>query len=380
LFRIATIFVVTLCCSSTAGDKKAAQPKSLEPTEEQLSAAHEAYVKLGASYRASYNWRRKKTTHIFRFPRSTTDNDVKALVDLPFAFALDFGGVELSDGIIKNLKPLKKLTELTLWGARITDAGLNELTEFKNLTLLNLWATHATQTGVDDLQDALPKCEIVFVGDVKPIVIHAPFEPISEQMVIAKEAFAKIGASYLVDTDPWSRRITHYFSLPRRTTDADLKNVPNLPFRFGLDLEGTRVTDAGLRELAGFTSLAGLVLSNTEVTDAGLKSLRNSGNLTRLDLENTRVTDAGLLYLSRLKKLTRLNLSRTQVTDGGLPRLKDLAYLTHLNLSFTKVSDDSLNELIDLDRLVELNLAGTGATDFGIKQLQGFLRRCKIWK
>ena len=366
--------------ATAADEKEKPEPKRVEPTAEQLTAAHETYVKFGASYQVTYNWRRKKTTHTFRFPRSTTDADLNGLIDLPFPFALDFGGVELSDTVLKNLKKLKNLTELTLWGNKITDRGLKELKEFRNLTCLNLWATLATHAGVEELQDALPRCEIVYVGDVKPIVVLPPFEPIPEQLIVAKQAYEKLGASYSTDTDPWSRRVTHYFKMPRSTTDADLKNLPNLPFRFGLDLEETRVTDAGLKELIDFKSLSGLVLTRTEVTDAGLKSLSSLGNLTRLGLAHTQVTDGGLLYLIRLKNLTRLSLGRADVTDAGLPRLKELKYLTHLDLGNTKVTDATLNELIDNERLVELDLRGTGATDAGVKQLQGFLPRCRIWK
>ena len=62
---------------------------------------------------------------------------------------------------LKELAPLKNLTELRLFGTQVTDAGLKELAPLKNLTGLYLNDTKVTDEGVKELQKALPKCKII---------------------------------------------------------------------------------------------------------------------------------------------------------------------------------------------------------------------------
>jgi len=374
-------FILTLCALVIPlAPRSWSQAPEREPTAEQIAVAVEAYAKVGATYRAIYYWRTKQTAHTFRLPRDTADADLDRLIDLPFAFALDLGCSEVTDAAIGKLKKLKHMTELRLWGNKITDAGLEELKTFKQLTYLNLWAVAATESVVDDLQEVLPNCHIVYIANTNAVTPEPPpFEPIPEQLVIADKAFARLGATHSLHTDNWTGKTTRLYKMPRKTTDADLKNVPNLPFRFGLDLECTPVTDAGLKQLREFRSLTRLVLNGTRITDAGLGELTNLKNLAALDLDRTRVTDAGLRRLKVLRKLSRLSLANSKITGVGLTRLKELSNLTYLNLANTRVTDDWLNEISDLG-LFELNLAGTLVTNDGVKEAQGFLRGCKIWR
>jgi hypothetical protein len=69
-----------------------------------------------------------------------------------------------------------------------------------------------------------------------------PAEPTAEQLQAAKEAYGKQGAKYSCDTDPQTKQRFHQFSMPPKTTDAELKNLPDLPFHFGLDLEQARIS------------------------------------------------------------------------------------------------------------------------------------------
>ena len=122
-------------------------------------------------------------------------------------------------------------------------------------------------------------------------------EPTPEQLKKAKDDFAKIGATYREETDSHTKQVTHLFVMPEKTTDADLKKLPNPPFSFALSLNGTQVTDAGLKELKDLKNLTTLDLGFTKVTGAGLKELKDLKNLTTLNLEGTKVTDAGLKEL-----------------------------------------------------------------------------------
>jgi internalin A len=45
----------------------------------------------------------------------------------------------------------------------VTDAGVKELAPLKQLTNLFLFGTSVTDDGVQELQKALPKCEVVIV-------------------------------------------------------------------------------------------------------------------------------------------------------------------------------------------------------------------------
>jgi hypothetical protein len=174
----------------------------------------------------------------------------------------------------------------------------------------------------------------------------------AEQLEAAKEAYAEFGAEY--DNDSPATQGIPCFKLPPSTTDANLKGLPNLPFRFGLNLHGTHVTDAGLKELKNLKNLTSLYVGDTQVTDGGMKELKV------------------------FKKLARLHLWSTKLTDKGLKELGEIKSLTNLSLYNTEVTDDGLNELKSLKNLVELNVLLTQVTDVGVQELHKTLPKCKI--
>ncbi len=196
-----------------------------------------------------------------------------------------------------------------------------------------------------------------------------PPEPTDQRVAAAKEAYAKHGAEYAEG----SQKGQHTFTMPEKTTDADLKGLPDLPFRFDLSLGNTMVTDAGLKEIRELKNLDSLNLSRTKITDAGLKVLGDLPNLKSLDLVGTQVTGAGFKELKGFKNLAYLNLSHTAVTDAGmreLERCKELGNLTDLRLAGTQLTDKGVKELKELKNLTWLNLVGTQVTDKGLKDLK----------
>jgi RNA polymerase sigma factor (sigma-70 family) len=228
---------------------------------------------------------------------------------------------------------------------------------------------------------------------------ETPALPTPEQLENAKQAFARLGATYLPMSNPknmanpLNQQGIHVFTMPGRTTDDDLKKLPHVPFPFGLNLKYTQVTDdglkelkdlkqlnwlefptevtdAGLKELKDLKQLIVLYLWQTQVTDAGLKELKNFKLLAGLNLDHTKVTDAGLKELKGLKQLADLSLRQTQVTDAGLKELKDLKQLKGLELPSTKVTDAELKELKDLKQLIQLDLDFTKVADAGLKELK----------
>jgi RNA polymerase sigma factor (sigma-70 family) len=271
----------------------------------------------------------KNLNFLFLDNTKVTDAGMKELKELKSLTTLSLWDTQVTDAGLKELKELKNLTRLNLFGTRVTDAGIKELKELKNLTILDLSGTQVTDTGLKEIREALPNCRIpnIFAAqapaDPKPAERKPPAEGTEEQLVAAKEAYAKFGAEYQISLNPQTRHVLHGFSLPPNTTDADLKGLPDLPFRFALSLIGAQVTDAGMKEIKGLKNLAHLRIGNTKVTDAGLKEIKELKNLTFLGLRNTKVTDDGLKELKDLKNLTSLYLTSTQVTDAGVKELKE---------------------------------------------------------
>jgi hypothetical protein len=195
--------------------------------------------------------------------------------------------------------------------------------------------------------------------------------PESQRPRDAKKALASLGVMWSGELDPESgQKIQPILRMPATVMDAELKGLPEIPFRFFLDLSVTKVTDEGLKGLRSFKNLQGLRTS-PHITDAGLKELRDFTEITWLDLSWSRVTGSGLKELGGLKKLTSLNLGATRVMDPGLKELRDFEQLTILSLLGTRVSDIGLRELKPLKRLTYLNLRETQVTDAGMKELVG---------
>ena len=94
------------------------------------------------------------------------------------------------------------------------------------------------------------------------------------------------GAKYKEVTNSRSGYSAHTFGMPEATGDADLKNLPDLPFQFALSFGFTKVTDSGLKELKHLKNLTSLNLVSTEVTDDGLKALTDEGPWDLLMLDH----------------------------------------------------------------------------------------------
>jgi hypothetical protein len=232
------------------------------------------------------------------------------------------------------------------------------------------------------------------------------------QLQQAKEAFARLGARHSRRTDWTTRQAFDAFDMPRSTSDEDLKAVPDVPFKFALCLDDSKVTGRGLTYLKRLPHLTHLELRYTSIGDGDLKALNGLVQLRGLDLQHTNVTDAGLKELSGLSQLEDLNLCGTQVTADGLKELKknkrlnqlcvgevsdatlaaireigllhapsdahtssgrrpkNATEVTILDLRISGVTDEGLKQLKELRNLEELNLAGTAVCGTGVKELR----------
>jgi hypothetical protein len=75
--------------------------------------------------------------------------------------SLDLSGTLVTDGALKELVGLKKLSHLILNHIRVTNAGLKELEPLQGLTHLHLSGTRVTEAGLLYLREALPHCKAV---------------------------------------------------------------------------------------------------------------------------------------------------------------------------------------------------------------------------
>lgn len=247
--------------------------------------------------------------------------------------AVDLGGVEVTDEVVKELVPLRHLTTLNLGYTfdtknRMTDAGAKDVARLKSLTTLRLGNCRVSDAGMKELG----------------------------------------GLTNLTALDLGGSDIT----------DAGLSELARLPNLTDLRLGGRMMTDAGLKHLAPLTKLTSLSLATgslatNKVTDVGLKELKSLGSLERLDLTNTKVANAGLKELAPLKKLSTLNLVGTGVTEAGVRELAGWNGLTDLSLGGAWVLQDfrdaMVKEIAALGRLNRLRLSGAELTDANLREL-----------
>jgi hypothetical protein len=77
------------------------------------------------------------------------------------------GPKRLADEDLQNLAKLNNLRFLDLASSSITDDGLRHLAGLRRLEILNLSETRVTVAGVKKLQQALPKCNIMWTPPTK---------------------------------------------------------------------------------------------------------------------------------------------------------------------------------------------------------------------
>jgi hypothetical protein len=196
--------------------------------------------------------------------------------------------------LLRRLREIPELTELTIQNPKLDDAGIASLQGLPRLAALDLYGSSIGDDGMRVLK-TLPGLRILEMRGT-------------------------------------------------RVTDAGLAYLGELTRLEQLGLRGTHITDAGLARLETLTSLTSLNLSETGLTDAGLVHLQPMTRLELLSLANDPITDAGLAHLSRVKTITGLFLPGTRVTDAGLIHLKPMGHLTKLNLSKTPVTDAGVAE------------------------------------
>lgn len=164
----------------------------------------------------------------------------------------------------------------------------------------------------------------------------------------------------------------------RRFTDAQAKDLADLPYLRDLNLYRSGIGDAGLKHLTGLKNLRRLPMGETKVTDQGLKIISGMTQLEYVGVRGNNVTDAGLVHLKGLTNLTGLYLGETKVTDAGLKHLTGLTRLNTIYLDNTAVTDAGLDLLKDFKDLRYLTLKKTKTTEAGRARLKEALPDLRI--
>jgi internalin A len=147
-------------------------------------------------------------------------------------------------------------------------------------------------------------------------------------------------------------------------SDADLRQITELPDITSLDLSLTHITDQGMQEIKGLQKVEDLNLYFTEyVTDEGIAAIKDWKHLKRLNLHGTKVGDTGLEHIAGITSLESLNVGSTLMTDVGLERLANLQNLRQLTMGGNELGDAGLQALRQMPGLTYLDLSGRQGTD-----------------
>src|SRR5262249_49645813 len=156
--------------------------------------------------------RTQQSHHWFRLPRRTRDADLTTLPVLPFPFALDLSGTQVTGAALATLADQPNLVVLDVCDTQVTDAGLPALTGCRKLATLHLDRKLLTDAGLRALR---------------------------ESGLLHRIGFAKTRGGTPAGAP------------------ADVAS---------LDLSFTPITDAGLKEIRDMSGLATLDLRSTAVT------------------------------------------------------------------------------------------------------------------
>ena len=143
----------------------------------------------------------------------------------------------------------------------------------------------------------------------------------------------------------------------KRTTDADLARVRELPRVFGISVGQSHVTDAGFAELAQAKQLSEVQWFGA-CTDAGPAALAKLPNLRMLHVWGGALTAEGVRTISGFPKLTNLYLMGEPVTSQGFEAVLSIQRLEVLGLT-AKLTVKELEGLSKLKALKRLAYFGT---------------------
>jgi internalin A len=282
--------------------------------------------------------------------------------------------MELGEGDLDRLAPLRGASKLVLKQIDVGDRALRFLEEWKGLEELSIEGGGFTDDILPQLErfDTLRRLSIRSAPHVtaKTAACLARMHNL-QSICLAHSGVTDIGAGALSEL----RRVTQLDLSYTPIKDAGLARLADMHSLRSLKLDQCGVTDAGLQEILKLRKIELLSLSGTPVTDAGISALCNLGELESLDLSRLEITGKGLERFSQLRKLTRLNLSGTKVTDSGIEHLSEVHSLRFLDIRKTQVTAKGVASLASLHELERLDFLSSTLPGFA-EAVQSVVKNC----
>jgi len=339
-----------------------------------------------------------KLTRLSLQARLVSDRGIRHLVTLKELADLDLRFTQVSDAGLRELVKLPALKKLQLARTRITDSGLPILASARQLEFLTLMETKVTAAGVAKLQNALPKCKILWDGNYdgdravagwvlsiggnvvlrlgggQRVHVTQRSPRLPQQMFHFVEVHLGWNAKV---TDDDLNRVHGLAQLERlqlgntSISDAGVRQLRDLPALQSVDLAYTNVGDQSLRHLATFPKLTAIqMFGNPRTTNKGLEALKDCKQLTLLKVSGRGITDEGLEHLRGLTKLETLWITNSRITSRGLKVLKQMPDLKEACFMSTRsIGDAELEQIAACSQLTTLRLDSTGITDQGMNSL-----------
>jgi beta-lactamase regulating signal transducer with metallopeptidase domain len=276
-----------------------------------------------------------------------TPEGLAHLTELPALEKLELNrgfqqGDELGNAVLKCVRNLQSLRELTIndWG--VTDAGAQVLEEMPQLTRLALY-------GDGRLTDAALG-SIIKMRGLKSLDLTNYFGNTLEHgwMRFSREGLRQLAALQQLEE----------LNLSGHQIAADGLPFPRLKW---LMIGGKFVDDELAAAMAQCRELQSLALEDTSITDKGLKHIAGLRELRYLSIggERGNVTDVGVGYLPQLPHLERLVLHGPSTSHTAIGHLTKIKTLTRLEMwARNQEGDVGLHRLKELPRLRSLQLAG----------------------
>ncbi len=339
------------------------EEQGTEETPEQFEQSRAAMVRsvrwllaIGAELRVKGKTRDRPLTNADQLPSGRPRFSLVAL-------ERDTLKVELGEGDLDRLAPLRGASKLVLKQIDVGDRALRFLEEWKWIEELSLEGGGFTDEIFPQLErfDTLRRLTIRSAPRVtaKTAACLARMHNL-QSICLAHCGVTDIGAATLSEL----RHVTQLDLSSTLIKDAGLARLAGMHSLRSLKIDQCRFTDAGLQEILKLRKIELLSLSGTPVTDAGIASLCDLGELESLDLSRLEITGKGFERFFQLRKLTRLNLSATKVTDSGVGHLSEVRSLRFLDIRKTEVTATGVASLAPLHELERLDFLSSTLPSF----------------
>lgn len=335
------------------------------------------YEQLSSSDLLHVTTKNKVVTGI-HFGSGFTDTDLRKYVKYADTVtSLSFAGTKVTDAIMDELKPFRRLESLDLSRTAITDEGLKKFGSVNWLRKLSVADTKLSWSAIQEF------CKSHSIVDLDVAGLQITDEQLKVPLGVGKLGLARNpitddGVATLLEGNQLAR-------LDLSDTAITGSTLKTLQCPESVILDGTQINDANLLAILSLGKVRKLSLARTNVTAAVLPKLANrsvrlgQGLITENDLAN-----AGPLMFTYLglndKQFTgqcllggtlgasSLDLSNSSITDDIAGSLRAGGWRNYINLANTQITDRALNGIM----AGQVDLRGTRVTAEGLSTRQSY--------